>query len=67
MSEELSYHRHINDDAQRDAAVGDPDDRAFARASERDVARFEAAETRISNKISQVVVRRDRLLRTLGE
>ncbi len=41
--EELSYHRHIADDAQRDAAVGDADDRAFAREIEGDVPRFERA------------------------
>ncbi len=41
--EELSYHRQLADDAQRDAAVGDADDRAFAREIEGDVPRFERA------------------------
>jgi len=67
VAEELSYHRHINDDAQRDAAIGDSNDRSFARASRRDVARFEAAELRLSVKISQLTEKRDHLLKALDE
>ena len=41
-AEELVYHQHLNDDAQRDAVVSDnPIDRADARETGSDVARFE--------------------------
>jgi len=40
-AEELIYHEHLNDDTQRDAAVsGSPIDRADARETASDVARF---------------------------
>ena len=43
VAEELQVHRHIDEDAQRDAAVsGNPLDRADARETAGDVARFEA-------------------------
>ncbi len=39
--EELIYHQHLDDDAQRDAAVSDsPIDRADARETASDVTRF---------------------------
>ena len=53
--EELQFHRHINDDAQRDALVSDrPDDRALARQTAADVARFERA-------VEEVRLRREKL------
>lgn len=65
--EELSYHRHINDDAQRDAVIGNSDDRSFAKASARDVERFERAADNLGARIEKTTVERDRLLRRLDE
>ena len=65
VSEELSYHRHIDDDAQRDATVGDSDDRSFARASARDVTQFEQAERDLGAKLKKLTKARDQLLEQL--
>lgn len=67
VAEELSYHRHINDDAQRDAAIGSPDDRSFAKSSARDVERFERSVRNLVERIEKVTVERDRLLTRLGD
>lgn len=65
--EELQYHRHIADDARRDAAVGNADDRAFARETERDVPRFERALSDLRRRRSDLEEERTRLLNRLGE
>ncbi len=62
VTEELSYHRHINDDAQRDAAVGNAEDRAFAADSSSDVARFEKAVREVVRRRSKLEGKRQRLL-----
>ncbi len=62
VTEELSYHRHINDDAQRDAAVGNADDRAFAADSRNDVARFERAVQDLARRRAKLEKKRERLL-----
>lgn len=63
VSEELMFHRHINDDAQRDAAVSDhPMDRADARETAADVARFERSLSEIDERIEKLVYKRERLL-----
>lgn len=67
VTEELSYHRHINDDAQRDAAIGSSDDRSFAKSSARDVERFERSAIGIAERIEKIALERDRLLVRLGE
>ena len=66
VTEELRYHSHINDDAQRDAAVSDsPFDRADARATSSDVARFERSKTSILERITKLESKRDALVERL--
>lgn len=64
---ELEMHRHIDDDARRDAAVhGTPGDRADAYQTEKDVRRFERALDGLRRKRERLEARRDRLLLRLG-
>lgn len=66
VAEELNVHRHLNDDAQRDAAVSDsPIDRADARDTAADVARFEASLAGLRKQREKLEARRDRLLAKL--
>ena len=60
--DELQYHRHLADDAQRDAAVGSADDRAFARETQGDVPRFERALRDVQGKRVDLEQQRGRLL-----
>jgi hypothetical protein len=53
-AEELNMLRHIDDDAQRDAAVGGPLERDDARVTAGDVARFEKT-------LADLEAQRDRL------
>ena len=67
VTEELAFHRHINDDAQRDAVVSDhPFDRADARETRGDVARFESVIEALQRRRSRLEAKRDRLLRRLN-
>ena len=64
--EELIYHQHLNDDTQRDAAVsGNPIDRADARETSGDVARFAALIRRLELERAELTERRTRLLAKL--
>ncbi len=64
---ELDVHRHLADDAIRDAAVSDsPFDREDARETTADVARFERLVEHLLDKIGQVTAKRDRMLDKLG-
>ncbi len=66
VGEELTFHRHLNDDAQRDAAVsGHPIDRADARDTEGDVARFESSLDALAARRRKLEQKRDRLLQRL--
>ena len=66
--EELIYHEHLNDDAQRDAAVSDsPIDRADARETASDVARFERHLEQLQQKRRKLEIKRDRLVARLGD
>ncbi len=66
--EELIYHQHLNDDAQRDAAVSDsPIDRADARETSSDVARFEKHLDHLRQKRRKLQIKRDRLVGRLGD
>jgi len=65
--DELQYHRHIADDAQRDAAVGNADDRAFARETQGDVPRFERALDDLRRRRSGLEAERTRLLNRLED
>jgi hypothetical protein len=63
---ELESHRHLDDDARRDAVVTEqPQDVAEARATAKDVARLSAALAFVRDRIRKLEARRDRLLRRL--
>jgi hypothetical protein len=65
---ELGFHRHLSDDATRDAAVTDlPVDRADARDAAKDVARLQAALEDVRGKIRRLEAKRDRLLDQLQD
>ena len=64
---ELGMHRHLHDDATRDALVTDePADRAEARDAAKDVARLQAARESTHRQISNLERKRDDLLDRLG-
>lgn len=66
--EELNYHHHLNDDTQRDAAVsGNPIDRADARETASDVARFERHIERLRERRERLEAKRARLLERIGD
>ncbi|MFQ5522476.1 MAG: hypothetical protein ACE5F5_02730 [Acidimicrobiia bacterium] len=62
VAAELEYHRAINDDAQRDAAIGNYIDREEAGATAADVRRFEKTLAELEAKRAKLVGKRDRLL-----
>jgi hypothetical protein len=64
---ELEYHRSINEDAQRDAAVGNYIDREEAGLTAADVRRFERAIANLGETRQKLVVKRDRLLAKLPD
>lgn len=64
---ELEYHRSINDDAQRDAAVGNYIDREEAGLTRADVRRFEKTIDSLSRKKADLIEKRDRLLERLSD
>lgn len=62
-SEELIYHEHLNDDAQRDAAVSDhPIDRADAKETAGDVTRFERHLEQLGRKRAKLEKKKQKLL-----
>ncbi len=66
-AEELIYHQHLNDDAQRDAAVSDhPIDRADARETAGDVGRFERHLTDLQQRRARLEVKRQKLIQRLS-
>lgn len=65
--EELIYHQHLNDDAQRDAAVSDnPMDRADARETAGDVDRFERHLQKLQDRRRELEAKQARLVGRLG-
>jgi hypothetical protein len=67
-AEELNYHRHLNDDTQRDAVVsGSPIDRSDARETAADVARFERHVEQLRSRRVKLEQRRARLLGKLSD
>jgi len=61
--EELIYHDHLNDDAQRDAAVSEsPIDRADARDTAGDVRRMQRHIAKLEHDRSKLEMKRQRLL-----
>jgi hypothetical protein len=60
---ELGMHRHLADDATRDAAVADaPLERAEARDAAKDVSRMEAVLEGVRRQLSGLEAKRDGLL-----
>ena len=67
VEEELGFHRHLHDDASRDATVSDdPFDREDARLTGSDVARFEVQIARLRARRQKLEAKRARLLERLG-
>ena len=67
-AEELVYHEHLNDDTQRDAAVSrNPIDRADARETSSDVARFRRHLEDLRTKREKLEATRDRLVAKLRD
>ncbi len=64
---ELEYHRSINDDAQRDAAVGNYIDREEAGLTAADVRRFEKTLSALDRKKARLLDKRSQLLARLPE
>lgn len=62
VAAELEYHRAINDDAQRDAAVGNYIDREEAGLTAGDVRRFERTLASLEARRFRLTVKRDQLL-----
>ncbi len=67
VAAELDYHRAINDDAQRDAAVGNYIDREEAGLTAGDVRRFEQTLADLNDKRSRLAAKRDDLLARLPD
>jgi hypothetical protein len=67
LSEELNYHQHLDDDAQRDAAFGDAEDRALAYETKNDRLRFERLVREVGEAIANAEIRRSGLLDRLGD
>lgn len=67
VSAELEFHRSINEDAQRDAAVGNYIDREEAGLTAADVRRFERTLEHVENKTTKLIAKRDRLLSKLPD
>ena len=66
VSEELEFHRHIDDDAQRDAAVsGFDEDRLEATSTAADVRRFEKRLADIDDTLARLEQKRTALLAKL--
>ncbi|MGH8914187.1 MAG: hypothetical protein ACRDZM_06690 [Acidimicrobiia bacterium] len=64
---ELGHHRSIDDDAQRDAAVGNYIDREEAGLTRGDVRRFEKTLSKLEDRRDQLIEKRDRLLTRLPD
>jgi len=65
VAQELGMLRHLDDDAQRDAAVGGPLERDDARGTSGDVARFERHLARLGAQREALEQKRQRLLARL--
>lgn len=65
LIEELDMHRSIDEDAQRDAALGNYIDREEAGLTSSDVARFERSLDSIEKRRQKLLERRDKLMAKL--
>jgi hypothetical protein len=64
VAAELGFHRSIDEDARRDAAVGNYIDREEAGLTAADVRRFEKTLAGLEAKRARLVAKRDHLLGT---
>jgi hypothetical protein len=64
---ELGHHRSINEDAQRDAAVGNYIDREEAGLTAADVRRFERAVIDLRTRRNRLAGKRDELMTRLPD
>jgi hypothetical protein len=65
---ELGFHRHLLNDATRDAVVSElPVERAEARDAAKDVARLQAALLDVRRRIERLEGKRNRLLEHLQD
>jgi len=64
---ELEYHRSINEDAQRDAAVGNYIDKEEASLTRGDVRRFEKTIGKLEAKQQQLAIKQAKLLDQLPD
>ena len=67
VASELEMHRHLADDAVRDAAVYEGTERAEARDALKDVQLQERALESTRKSIARLEAKRDRLLARLGD
>lgn len=67
VNAELSHHRSIDEDAQRDAVVGNYIDREEAGRTSGDVRRFERTAFYLRVRRAKLVKTRDRLLARLPD
>ena len=66
--EELIFHDHLNDDAQRDAAVSEsPIDRSDARETASDVQRMRAHIAGLEKRRMKLYAKRSRLLARIAD
>ena len=66
VEDELSVHRHLNDDTQRDAVVSEhPIDKSDARETASDVRRFELHLAQLRRRRATLETKRDRLVEKL--
>jgi hypothetical protein len=67
VREELGYHRSIDDDAQRDAAIGNYIDREEAGLTAGDVRRFERTLAQLIDRREKLKRKREQLIARLPE
>ncbi len=67
VREELGYHRSIDDDAQRDAAIGNYIDREEAGLTAGDVRRFERTLAQLLDRREKLESKREQLIARLPE
>lgn len=67
LVEELVYHTHLDDDAQRDAAFGDAEDRALAYETSHDRKRFERLVRQADEDLAKLERKRERLVQRLSD
>ncbi len=67
VREELGYHRSIDDDAQRDAVIGNHIDREEAGLTSADVRRFERTLGQLLDQRDKLARKRDLLIARLPD